>query len=152
LPRTLPHETSKEFVRDAHGTVLPIIENFYNYCAEHRLMGVTCVNCGEVMCPPRTLCRRCLGDKHEWVEFKGRAKLITYTIIHFPPTQFQLLAPYAVGIARLDEGPHLPGMIKSVKLDEIHVGMQLQFDYEVAVPKDWPRWARYFFKPVLWAR
>ena len=135
------------FVTDETGTVLPTIQNFYNYCSQRRLMGTKCAKCGTITCPPRAICHKCLWDKFEWVEFKGHGKLLTYTIIYFPPTQFQALAPYAVGIAKLEEGPQLSGMIKNVKVEEIRIGMPLQVDYETNIPKEWPRWARYFFKP-----
>jgi uncharacterized OB-fold protein len=144
---TLRQENKTAFVIDETGTILPTIQNFYNYCSERKLMGTKCTKCGAIMCPPRAICNKCLGPKFEWVEFKGRGKLLTYTIIHFPPTQFQALAPYAVGIVKLEEGPQLSGMIKNVKVEEIQIGMPLQVDYETAIPKEWPRWARYFFKP-----
>jgi len=144
---TLTHKSKIAFVTDENGTILPTVQNFYNYCAERKLMGTKCMKCGAIICPPRTICPKCLKDKFEWIEFKGRGKLLTYTIIHFPPTQFQALAPYAVGIVKLEEGPQLSGMIKNVKVEEIRIGMPLQVDYETAIPKEWPRWARYFFKP-----
>jgi hypothetical protein len=140
-------EGKVSFVTDETGTVMPTIQNFYNYCFERKLMGTKCTKCSAIMCPPRAICRKCLSDKFEWVEFKGRGKLLTYTIIHFPPTQFQALAPYAVGIVKLEEGPQLSAMIKNVKVEEIRIGMPLQVDYETAIPREWPRWARYFFKP-----
>ena len=140
--------SSKKLLRDDHGAVLPTIENFYNYCSERKLMGIKCTHCGNIICPPRSVCSKCLSYEHEWIELKGIGRLVTYTIIHFPPTQFQLLAPYAVGIVKLEEGPHIPGMLKNVKLEDIRIGMPLRVDYEVTIPKEWPRWARYFFKPA----
>ena len=144
---TVKRENKTVFVTDETGTVLPTIQNFYTYCSERKLMGTKCTKCGTIMCPPRAICRKCISDRFEWIEFKGRAKLLTYTIIHFPPTQFQALAPYAVGIVKLEEGPQLSTMIKNVKVEEIRIGMLLHVDYETAIPKEWPRWARYFFKP-----
>lgn len=141
-------QDSKTFTRNAQGIVLPTVENFYNYCGERRLMGIKCKKCGELMCPPRPVCRKCLSTEYEWIEFKGEGELSTYTIIHFAPTQFQLFAPYAVGIVKLDDGPYLPGMIKNLKLEEIRIGTPLQVDYETAVAKEWPTWTRYFFKPA----
>jgi len=79
---------------------------------------------------------------------KGKGKLLTYTVIHFPPSQFQALAPYAVGILQLEEGPRLPGMIKNVKLEDLRIGMDLTVEYETTLPKEWPKWPRYFFKPA----
>ena len=137
-----------DFILDPNGAIIPNVENFYKYCAERKLMGVKCKNCGALICPPREICPKCFTGFLEWTELVGQGKLLTYTIIHFPPSQFQALAPYAVGIVRLDDGPHLPGMIKNVKLEDLRIGMVLQVDFETAIPKEWPRWPRYFFKPT----
>jgi hypothetical protein len=145
---TRPDEQKGRFNTDENGAILPTVENFYNFCAEKKLMGVKCKRCGAVIWPPRGICPKCLGYAFEWVEFVGRGKLLTFTIIHFPPGQFQALAPYAVGILKLGEGPQLPGMIREVRLADLKIGMDLQVDFETAIPKEWPRWPRYFFKPV----
>ena len=135
------------FIRDENGLILPTVENFYRFCAERKLMGVKCKGCGALLWPPRGICPKCLSYQVEWTELKGKGKLLTYTIIHFPPSQFQALAPYAVGILRLEQGPQLPGMIRNVKLEDLRIGMDLEIDFETTVPKEWPRWPRYFFKP-----
>jgi uncharacterized OB-fold protein len=141
-------EQESAFITDENGRILPLVENFYKYCADGKLMGVKCKRCGRVTCPPRSICPKCFTDEFDWMELKGRGKLLTYTVIHFPPSQFQALAPYAVGIIRLDQGPQLSGMIRNVKLEDLQIGMELQVDFEKALPKEWPRWSRYFFKPL----
>ena len=143
-----PGEQKGHFNRDEHGAILPTVENFYNFCAEKKLMGVKCKRCAAVIWPPRGICPKCLGDAFDWIEFVRKGKLLTFTIIHFPPSQFQALAPYAVGIMKLGEGPQLPGMIRQVRLADVKIGMDLQVDFETTIPKEWPRWPRYFFKPV----
>ena len=143
-----PNGQKGNFNRDEHGAILPTVENFYNFCAEKKLMGVKCKRCAATIWPPRGICPKCLGDVFEWIEFVRKGKLLTFTIIHFPPSQFQALAPYAVGIMKLEEGPQLPGMIRQVRLADLKIGMDLQVDFETAIPKEWPRWPRYFFKPV----
>jgi uncharacterized OB-fold protein len=141
-------EEKGAFIRGEDGTILPTVENFYRFCAERKLMGVKCKVCNTIIWPPRGICPKCLADQLDWIEFKGKGKLLTYTVIHFPPSQFQALAPYAVGILRLEEGPQLPGMIKNVKLGDLRIGMDLKVDFEVTIPKEWPRWPRYFFEPL----
>jgi uncharacterized OB-fold protein len=136
------------FIRDENGETLPLVENFYKFCADRKLMGVKCRRCGAIRCPPRTICPECFSDKFDWIELKGRGTLLTYTIIHFPASQFQALAPYAVGIIKLEQGSQLSGMIRNVKLEELRIGMELLVDFETALPKEWPRWPRYFFKPA----
>jgi len=135
-------------VGDATGSALPTVENFYKYCAEGTLMGVKCKRCGTIICPPRMICPKCFADEFEWTELEGRGRLLTYTIIHFAATQLQALAPYAVGIVKLEQGPQLPGMKNNIKLEELHIGARLQVDFETTIPKEWPRWPRYFFKPA----
>ncbi len=125
----------------------PTIDQFYRFCGERRLMGLKCKKCKSLLVPPRNLCPKCLGTDFEWRSLEGIGTLITYTVIHFPPTQFQALAPYAVGIVKLREGVRLPGMIKNVKLEELKIGMELQADFETGSPKEWPQWPRYYFRP-----
>jgi hypothetical protein len=144
---TTGDEPKSTFTLDEEGKIIPTIENFYRYCANRKLMGAKCTRCGNLACPPRGICQQCLGTAIEWVQLKGDGVLLTYTIIHFPPTQFLSLAPYAVGIVKLEEGPNLPAMIKNVDFEHLKIGMQLQIDFETAVPEEWPKWPRYFFKP-----
>lgn len=145
---TVTSQEKGTFIRDEKGRILPTVENFYRFCAEGKLMAVKCNHCGSTICPPRSICPKCFGYDSEWVELQGRGKLLTYTIIHFPPSQFQALAPYAVGILKLNEGTQLPGMIRNVKLGDLRIGMDLLVDFEATLPKEWPKWPRYFFKPA----
>lgn len=125
------------FTRNQKGEILPTVENFYRFCADRKLMSVKCKECGTLLCPPRTICSHCFADSFDWIELKSHGTLLTYTVIHFPPSQFQALAPYAVGIIKLDQGPQLSGMIKNVKLEDLRIGMSLNVDFETALPKEW---------------
>jgi uncharacterized OB-fold protein len=59
------------------------------------------------------------------------------------------MAPYAVGILELENGAHLPGMIKGILTDQLKVGMNLTVDFEDApATTAWPQWPRYHFKPI----
>ena len=127
-------------------TPAPTIENFYKFCAEKKLMGVTCAGCKKVIVPPRSLCPHCGSSKMNWTELPSKGKLVTYTVIHVSPAQFQELSPYAVGIVEFGDGVRLPGMIRNVKLEDLKIGMELQTDFETTVPSEWPRWPRYFFR------
>ena len=126
------------------------IECFYRFVGEGKLMAAKCNKCSLLMLPPRPVCNNCYSKDLSWVELKGRGKLLTYTVIHVAPTQFETLAPYAVGIVKLDEGPQLLGMIRGVEPDRLKVGMSLTVDFEKASSTPttkWPTWPRYYFKP-----
>lgn len=130
-----------------HGIpVCPTIENFYKFCGEQKLVGLRCLGCKRILVPPRGICPSCHSDKFEWIQMEGKGKLATFTVIFFPPTQFQALAPYAVGIVKLKEGAQLPGIIKNLKLEDLEIGMDLVVDFETAIPREWPQWPRYFFR------
>jgi hypothetical protein len=131
------------------------IEKFYQFINERKLMGAKCLKCGKIMLPPRPVCSGCYSESLEWIELERRGKLLTYTIIHVAPPQFQPLTPYAVGIVELEKGLKLPGMIKEVDFDKIKVGMELKIEVEPILKEEnetreqsWPAWPRYYFKPA----
>lgn len=124
------------------------IEQFYKFLSQGTLMAGKCLNCGKIHLPPRPLCDNCYSQTFQWVEVNGKGKLLTYTVIHVAPHQFQHLTPYAVGIVQLEEGLKIPGMIQSVPQEQLKVGMELTLDFGTcASPGQWPQWPRYCFKP-----
>ncbi|MGB9853787.1 MAG: Zn-ribbon domain-containing OB-fold protein [Candidatus Bathyarchaeales archaeon] len=127
-----------------------VIEEFYKAVSHKRLMGGKCKKCGKIHLPPRPLCDQCLSKEFEWVELPKNGKLLTYTVIHVAPPQFQEMAPYAVGIVQLENGAKIPGIIKETSVDKIKVGMQLTIDFEEesSQTRQWPKWPKYYFKPL----
>jgi uncharacterized OB-fold protein len=123
------------------------IENFYHFAQEGKLMAAQCDKCGALLVPPRPVCTNCLSKDLEWIKLKPKGKLLTYTVIHVASPQFQSLAPYAVGIVKLEDGPNLPGMIKGIEPEKIKVGMDVLVDFDTDIPAEWPMWPRYFFRP-----
>jgi len=122
------------------------IEQFYKYILQGKLMGGKCKKCGKIHLPPRPMCDKCLSKEMEWTEMPQKGKLMTYTIIHVAPTQFQGMAPYAVGIVELENGVRMPGMIRATP-EQIKIGMPLTIDFgECVATQPWPQWPRYFFK------
>ena len=112
-------------------------------------MAGKCLRCGKIHLPPRPLCDNCFSQDFEWVEAAGKGRLLTYTVIHIAPPQFQALAPYAVGIVQLENGLRLPGMIQGVTPEKLKVGLPLKIDFGVCnTAQPWPQWPRYCFKPL----
>jgi uncharacterized OB-fold protein len=127
-------------------TPRPTIESFYRFCAKRKLMGVICAGCKKVIVPPRSSCPHCGNNDMKWTELPTRGRLVTYTVIHVSPAQFQDLAPYAVGVVEFAGGARLPGMIRNVKFEDLKIGMELRAEFEQDVPSEWPQWSRYFFR------
>ena len=123
------------------------ISSFYKFVSEKQLMAAKCNECGTVLLPPKPMCTNCLSTNLKWIELEGSGKLLSYTVIHIAPTQFQSLAPYGVGIVELKNGLRLLGMIRGVGLEKIKVGMELKVDFDTSTSSQWPAWPRYFFRP-----
>jgi uncharacterized protein len=124
------------------------IEQFYKFLSQGKLMAGKCNKCGKIHMPPRPLCDNCYSQEFTWMEISGKGKLLTYTIIHVAPPQFQALAPYTVGIVQLENGLKLPGMVSGVAEGQLKIGMELTVDFKAcAAGQAWPQWQRYCFKP-----
>jgi uncharacterized OB-fold protein len=124
----------------------PTIESFYRFCAEKKLMGVRCAKCNKITVPPRIICSHCGSTDLSWAQLPNRGRLVTYTVIHVAPPQFEALAPYAIGVVEFTEGARLPGMVRNISFGHLKIGMELQTEFETQVPKEWPQWPRYFFR------
>jgi uncharacterized OB-fold protein len=125
------------------------IEQFYKFIAQQKLMAGKCTRCGKIHLPPRPLCDNCFSQEFTWTEVSGKGKLLTYSVIHIAPQQFQALAPYAVGIVQLENGAKIPGMITAVPHDQLRIGMDLTIDFGTcSTAQAWPQWTRYCFKPA----
>jgi uncharacterized OB-fold protein len=124
------------------------IEQFYRFMNEGRLMAGKCLKCGKTHLPPRPLCDRCLSKDFEWISLPTKGRLLTYTIIHVAPVQFQASAPYVIGIIGFQDGLKIPGMIKHASPDQIKIGMSLSMTLEpCSANVQWPQWPKYYFKP-----
>jgi len=123
------------------------IESFYKFVGEGKLMAAKCNKCGYVSLPPKPMCPKCLTKDLSWVELKNRGKLLSYTVIHVSPAQFQSICPYILGIMKLEDGPNLIGMVRGIETSKINIGMSLTVDFDKSLPSQWPSWPRYFFKP-----
>jgi uncharacterized OB-fold protein len=78
---------------------------FWESAAQDRLVLQRCTACGTHQGHPRRRCSRCWGDTLVWVESPGHATVVTHTTVHRPgQASWRAVAPYHVGLVRLDEG------------------------------------------------
>lgn len=95
-------------------------------------MGTKCCDCGNLNLPPRIICTECNGKRLEWYEFKGKATLQTFTFIYTAPTFLKDKVPYAVGIAKLEEGPMITARIRDEDMNEsysVEIGSNVKIEY-----------------------
>ena len=60
------------------------------------------------------------------IKFSGKGEVITYSVIHSAPEDFQKQVPYIIAIIKLDEGPNLTAQIVDCEIDDIKIGMKVE--------------------------
>jgi len=81
-----------------------------------------CVKCGSIDFPPRLVCNKCGAREFETVRLSGKGELASYTVIRVAPTGFGDLAPYAIGIVKLDEGIRVMGQVTDCDPENLKIG------------------------------
>ena len=119
------------------------LKKFFEELEKGRILGTKCRRCGKLYFPPQADCSKCLSDEMDWVEIKGVGELLTYTVTYVAPKAYTNIAPYTIGVARLDEGPKVTAWVKDVKPEEVKVGMRVK----LVVEKFEDGVARYVLKP-----
>lgn len=108
------------------------VSEFVDHLKNGKLEGTRCKKCNKVIFPPKADCTDCVGSEIEWIEFSGKGKLYTYTIINAAPIGFEDQAPYAIGVIDLEEGGRLLAWFENQDIgeDELKIGMDV-----MVVPK-----------------
>src|SRR5437879_12619081 len=60
------------------------------------------------------------------VQLKGKGTVVTYTVIHDAPAQFEMQKPYVMAIIEMDEGVRLTSQLIDVKAEDVTIGMKVQ--------------------------
>jgi uncharacterized OB-fold protein len=95
----------------------------------YRFEGAKCKGCGKVFFPPRLICPECKSKEFENIQLKKDGKVLTYTIIRVPPSQFVDQAPYAMGVVELADGVKLLTQITDCDLEKIDIGMKVRVEF-----------------------
>ena len=96
---------------------------FYDSMKDKVLRASKCADCGDVQCPPRTICPKCWSSNVEGIEMSGKGVLRTYTIINIGLTQmieegYDRFNPYCAGLVELEEGPVVSAQILGVDVSQ----------------------------------
>jgi hypothetical protein len=95
----------------------------------YRLEAGKCKKCGFICFPPRLVCPNCGAREFEPTKLADKGKIVTYTIIRVPPKQFVDQAPYAIGIAELDDGVKLTAQIVDCEFENLKIGMRVKIEF-----------------------
>jgi len=93
----------------------------------YRLLGTYCENCNSTFFPPRKICPRCRRrGRTKQVEFSGRGRVFSYTVINVGSETFEEYTPYVVGLVELEEGPRVMSQIVECKPEDVRIGMEVE--------------------------
>jgi hypothetical protein len=99
-------------------------------------MVTKCKGCGRIFSPPKMDCTRCKSSDVEWLEVRGKGRLLSYATVYFAPTGFEEDLPYTLALAQFPGGINIFGRLsKGVELGEIEIGMELKLT-SVTLPGD----------------
>jgi len=97
--------------------------------SRYNLYGSKCGSCGTLDFPPRSVCpqcgRRSVG-RMERVKLKGKGTVVSYTVIHEAPAQYEMMKPYVLAIIQLEEGCRLTSQIIDVDPAQVKIGMPVE--------------------------
>ena len=95
----------------------------------YNLIGNKCEECGQVFFPPRESCPKCrrksMGKIKE-IKLTGKGEIVTYSIIHVGPEEFEEQVPYPIAVIQLDEGPRITAQIVDCDIQDVKIGMKVE--------------------------
>ena len=94
------------------------------------ISGVECPKCKWSDFFKAQVCPRCLTELNI-ASFPGQGRIVTFTVIRYPPIGFEDQAPYVVAIIDLNSGPRVIGRVNA-KPDAVKIGANVDFVREVA--------------------
>ena len=92
------------------------------------IQGVTCPKCQWSDFFKAQVCPRCLIELADKA-FPGHGRIVTFTVIRYPPTGFEEQAPYVVALIDLESGPRVVGRVNA-KPEEVKIGANVDFARE----------------------
>ncbi len=95
----------------------------------YRLEAAVCKKCGKRYYPPRLVCAECGGRQFDTYVLPEEGKLLTFTVIRTPASQFSDLAPYAMGIIKFDDGLQMMGQIADCDIDKLKIGQKMRLEF-----------------------
>lgn len=115
-----------------------------------RLMGSRCTTCGETTLGTTEVCANCGQDTVMPLPLSPRGHVWTFTVVrHKPPGDYKgpdPFVPFALGLVELPEGLRVLAPI-DCDLDQLHIGMHVEFRAFVRPPDDGPEVVAFVFAP-----
>jgi hypothetical protein len=99
--------------------------------SRYRLEATRCGDCGRVSYPPRRICPACRSTDAETIELSHEGRIVTYTVIHVPPDDFLMEAPYALAVVETPEGAKMMVQVADCDPASVEAGMMVALEFRL---------------------
>lgn len=99
--------------------------------SRYRLEAGRCSGCGKVVFPARRICPVCRGTAFEKLTLSRRGRVVTSTVIHVPPGDFAMEAPYAMALVETPEGARLVVQVVDWEPSSVLPGMEVSLEFRL---------------------
>jgi uncharacterized OB-fold protein len=99
--------------------------------ARYRLAAGRCSGCEKVVYPIRRFCPSCRGEKFEKLTLSRKGTVITSTVVHVPPNDFLMEAPYAMAVVETPEGARLMTQVVDCDPSTVLPGMEVALEFRL---------------------
>ena len=97
----------------------------------YNLIGTKCETCGHTFFPERAICPHCRrGGKMTEIQFSGKGKVLTYSVIYSSANQYAEMKPYVLAVVELEEGARLTTHVVC-EPDEVYIGMPVKSVFRI---------------------
>jgi uncharacterized OB-fold protein len=117
LPRRAPHRN-------------PETAEFWDACAEGRLVVPRCDDCGDLFWYPRLVCPICGSQSVTYTEVSGRGTIYARAVMRRGDGPFREVAPYVLAMVQLEEGPTMMTNIVGADPETVVVGQAVHVVFD----------------------
>ena len=94
-----------------------------------RLEASRCGTCGTVAYPTRLVCPSCRGKDLTATALSRKGRVVTSTVIHVPPTDLMMQAPYAMAVVETPEKARLMVQVVDCDPGTVRVGTEVSLEF-----------------------
>lgn len=99
--------------------------------SRYRLEATRCADCGRVSHPPRGVCPACRGTDAKTLQLSHEGRVVTYTVVHVPPSDFLMEAPYVLAIVETPEGARMMMQVVDCDPASVEIGMPVALEFRL---------------------
>jgi uncharacterized OB-fold protein len=99
--------------------------------SRYRLEASRCCGCGKVAFPARKVCPACGAQDWKQIQLSREGRVVTSTVVHVPPDDFLMEAPYAMAIVETPEGARLMVQVVDCEPAEVLPGTAVQLEFRL---------------------